>query len=91
MTLEEIKQQYPNQWVLIEFTQLDDELCVVDGKVLAHSPSRHAIEMQLATLRHEKIAVEYTGEGDTGETYLIAIIAKALNGSNPSNIQQFQA
>ena len=71
MTLEEIKQQYPNQWVLIEFTQLDDELTVVDGKVLAHSASRDEIEKELTTLRNEKIAVEFTGEGDTGEAYLI--------------------
>ena len=33
MTLEEIKRQYPKQWVLIEFAQLDDELTVVEGKV----------------------------------------------------------
>lgn len=71
MTLEEIKQQYPNQWVLIEFTKLDDELNVVDGRVLAHSPSRDEIEKELATLRNERIAVEFTGEGDTGEAYLI--------------------
>lgn len=71
MTLEEIKQQYPNQWVLIEFTQLDDELRVVDGEVIANSPSRREIDKQLARLRNEKIAVEFTGEGDTGEVYLI--------------------
>jgi hypothetical protein len=71
MTLEKIKQQYPNQWVLIEFTKLDDELRVIDGNVIAHSPSRHEIEKKLATLRNEKIAVEFTGEGDTGEVYLI--------------------
>ena len=71
MTLEEIKQQYPNQWVLIEFTQLDDDLSLVDGKVLAHSLSRDEIEKELTTLRNEKIAVEFTGEGDTAEAYLI--------------------
>lgn len=71
MTLEQIKHQYPNEWVLIEFTQLDDELRVIDGDVIAHSPSRHEIDKQLSTLRNEKIAVEYTGEGDTGEAYLI--------------------
>lgn len=71
MTLEEIKLQYPNQWVLIEFTQLDDELRVVDGEVIASSANRHEIENQLATLRNENIAVEFTGEGDTGEVYLI--------------------
>jgi len=87
MTLKEIKQQYPNQWVLIEFTQLDDELRVVDGKVLAHSPSRHEMEKELSTLRNERISVEFTGDGDTGETYLIGAIAKTLNDANRSKVQ----
>lgn len=55
----------------IEFTQLDDELRVLDGNVIAHSPDRHQIEKQLATLRNERIAVEFTGEGNTGEAYFI--------------------
>ncbi|HXU36143.1 MAG TPA: hypothetical protein VN937_07235 [Blastocatellia bacterium] len=88
MTLEEIKHQYPNQWVLIEFTRLDDDLIVVDGKVIAHSPSRIAIDKKLAPLRNERIAVEFTGEGDTGETYLIPAIMKEPNGSNRSEVQQ---
>lgn len=75
MTLEEIKEQYPNQWVLIEFTRLDDDLNVMDGHMLAHSSSREEIEKKLATLRNEKIAVEFTGDGDTGDAYLIAAIA----------------
>jgi hypothetical protein len=87
MTIEEIKQQYPDQWVLIEFTQLDDHLSVVDGKVLAHSPSRHEIEKELTTLRNERIAVEFTGDGDTGEAYLIGAIAKTINDANRSKVQ----
>jgi hypothetical protein len=87
MTFEEIKRQYPNQWVLIEFTQLDDELAVVDGRVLAHSPNRNEIERALTTLRNERIAVEFTGDGDTGETYLIGAIAKTLNDANRSKVQ----
>jgi hypothetical protein len=57
--------------VLIEFAKLDDDLSVVDGKVLAHSPRRNEIEKELTTLRNEKIAVEFTGEGNTGEAYVI--------------------
>ena len=87
MTLEEIKQQYPNQWVLIEFTQLNDELSVVDGKVLAHSPSRVEIEKELTKLRNVRIAVEFTGDGDTGEAYLIGAIAKTLNDANRCKVQ----
>jgi hypothetical protein len=70
MTLGEIQQAYPDQWVIIEFTELDDELKVVEGRVIAHSPERDKIEETLAGLRNEKLAVEYTG-GDTGEAYLL--------------------
>lgn len=71
MRLEEIKQQYPGEWVLIEFTKLDDELKVVDGNVIAHSPSRDEIENKLLGVKTSHIAVEYTGEEDTGEAFLI--------------------
>lgn len=71
MRLDEIKEQYPNEWVLIEFTELDDELRVVEGTVVAHSPSRNQIENELMALRNGKIAVEYTGEGDPNEAYLL--------------------
>ena len=87
MTLEGIKQVYPNQWVLIEFMQLDDELGVVDGYVLAHSPSRDEIEKELTTLRNERIAVEFTGDGDTGEVYQIGAITKTINDANRSKVQ----
>jgi hypothetical protein len=71
MTLDEIRQRYPNQWVLIEFSSLDDELRVTDGTVVAHSASREEIDNQLMTMRKERIAVEYTGDCDTEERYLL--------------------
>lgn len=71
MRLEEIKQQYPNEWVIIEFTELDEELKVVSGEVIAHSPSREKIEQELMGVREPQVAIEYTGEGDSGEAFLI--------------------
>jgi hypothetical protein len=71
MTFEEIKQKYPNQWVLIEFTELDDELKVVNGEVIAHSPSKAEINKKLIGLRNEKIAIEFTGEWPSGMGYLL--------------------
>lgn len=71
MRLEEIKQQYPNEWVIIEFTELDAELKVVNGEVIAHSPSRENIEKELMGVTNPQIAIEYTGEGNTGEAFLI--------------------
>ncbi len=34
MTLEEIKHQYLDEWVLIEFTKLDEGLEVIEGEVI---------------------------------------------------------
>jgi hypothetical protein len=71
MTFEEIKQLYPNEWVLIEFNALDDDLKVTDGQVIAHSTDRREIDQRLMTLRNEKIAIEFTGDQDTEEAYLL--------------------
>jgi hypothetical protein len=40
MTLAEIQKRYQGQWALIEFHQLDANLEVVDGDVLARSAVR---------------------------------------------------
>lgn len=43
MIFADIKQHYSNylnKWVLIEFTQLDSELQIVEGRVIAYSPHK---------------------------------------------------
>jgi hypothetical protein len=62
MTLEEIKQQYPNEWVLIEFTELDEDLNPVEGTVVAHSPSHDVILAELGKETGGQIALESTGD-----------------------------
>ena len=62
MTLEEIKGQYPDEWVLIEFEELDEELKVRRGEVIAHSPNKKTIYTKLVELENEKIAIEFTGD-----------------------------
>ncbi len=71
MTFEEIKQQYPDEWVLIDFTQLDEELKVVEGEVIAHAPNKEAIYKKLLELENEKIAIEFTGEMPEEPAYLL--------------------
>ncbi len=71
MNLEQIQRAYPDQWVIIEFTKLDDELKVVEGKVIAHAKDRREIEKTVATLHDKKLAVEFTGDFNTGEAYLL--------------------
>ena len=71
MTLEEIKHQYPDEWVLIEFTELDEGLEVIEGEVIVHSPNKEEINKKLVELENEKIAIEFTGTMPHEPAYLL--------------------
>ncbi len=62
MKMEEIRKCYQGEWVLIEYTKLDDDLNVVDGEVIAHSPNREEIYQAQMRLQGKSLAVEYLGE-----------------------------
>ena len=62
MTLAEITQQYPNQWVLIEFSALDENLDPVDGTVIVQAASHDSILAVLEKQVRKQIAVKYTGD-----------------------------
>jgi hypothetical protein len=71
MTFTEIRQHYPNEWMLIEFTELDEELGVVAGHVVAHSPRKTDIYQKLMELDNEKIAIEFTGDQPEEPAYFL--------------------
>lgn len=64
LTLEEIYKQYPNEWVLIASPELDEELNVIRGKVLAHSRERDETYGQLSLRKGQPVAIEYTGTAE---------------------------
>lgn len=43
LTLEEIKNRYPNEWVLLADPETDSVLNIKTGIVVAHSPHRNEI------------------------------------------------
>ena len=61
LTLEEIQEKYPQQWVLIAYTERDEYLNVIRGKVLAYSPDRYDIYDYLPNRNGKAVAIEYTG------------------------------
>ena len=61
LTLAEIKQRYPQQWVLIAYTEEDEYLNVIQGEVLAYSPDRDDIYDYLPNRNGKAVAIEYTG------------------------------
>ncbi len=61
MSIGEIKDRYSGEWLLISYTELDDQMSIVSGQVLAHSPHRDEIYRQLLSAKGKSVAVEYAG------------------------------
>ncbi|MGL5060822.1 MAG: hypothetical protein ACRC62_12670 [Microcoleus sp.] len=61
LTLEEITRLYPQEWVLIAYTELDEDLNVIRGEVLAHSPDRDLLYNNALSRKGKSVAIEYTG------------------------------
>ena len=62
MTFEEIKQNYDGEWVLIAYSETDENLPVMKGKVLAHSLNKEEIYQALESATEEHLAIEYMGQ-----------------------------
>jgi hypothetical protein len=66
MTLAQIREQYKDKWVLIEYHQLDRNLEVVEGDVIAEAPTKEQIYGKLLTVgRTKNTAIRYCGEWPT--------------------------
>ena len=62
MTWQKMCEQYAGQWVLIEYWELDEQLNVVQGEVVAHSPAKEEMYQCLLQTRGKNLAIEYAGE-----------------------------
>jgi hypothetical protein len=65
MTMAEIREQYKGEWVLIRFgsmADLDENLEVIDGEVVAHAPTREELERCKKQLGPGNYAWEYFGD-----------------------------
>jgi len=72
LTLPEIYEQFPNQWVLILEPELDKELTVISGIVVATADDRYKLYDQLHLTKGQPSAIEYTGstEGEAIALFL---------------------
>ncbi len=62
MRIIDIFKQYKDEWVLIEYSKLDEELNVQEGKVRAHSPRKEDLYALLPKFKGKDFTLEYTGE-----------------------------
>ena len=62
LTIDEINERFPDEWVLIGDPETDESLEVRRGKVLCHSKERDEVDQAAIDLAPPKrIAVLYTG------------------------------
>lgn len=71
LTLEEIFNRYQDEWVLIVEPELDEDLNVICGEVIAHSPDRDELYSKLGLREGRSCAIEYTGSTENDVVVLI--------------------
>jgi hypothetical protein len=63
-TIEQMRETYLNQWLLVVCTDMDDNLNMLAGEVIAHSADRDVIYDAIALekkTRKGTLSIEYTG------------------------------
>jgi hypothetical protein len=58
---EEIKQRYNGQWAIIAYHEIDEDLEVLAGEILAHSSSETEIHQMLSLASGKNVSIEYIG------------------------------
>jgi hypothetical protein len=65
LSIEQMRDRYPDQWLLVVCHKMDDQMEVLAGEVIAHSADRDviydAIAQERKTRKRGTLAIEYTG------------------------------
>lgn len=62
MTFAEIERNYHGEWVLIAHIKTDEDLQILEGKVIAHSTNKEDIYQALESIPEQPLAIEYISE-----------------------------
>jgi hypothetical protein len=62
ITFEEMQSNYEGEWLLIRTVAVSEDLQVLTGEVLAHSPVQEDIYRALESLQEQPLAIEYMGK-----------------------------
>jgi hypothetical protein len=68
-----MKKQYRNQWVLIEYTELDKHLRPKAGRVIAHAANKEGIYKALLDTRGKNVSLEFYGKIDENAAVMFCL------------------
>jgi hypothetical protein len=71
LTMEEIESRYDSEWVLIEDPVLNENLEVLQGKVIYHSRDRDEFDRESLRYPTRHAAVLYVGEPPVGMEFVL--------------------
>lgn len=62
LTIPEMEARFPNEWVLIDDLETDEQLEPLRGRVLFHHPDRATVEEKAIELCPKRSAIEFMGD-----------------------------
>ena len=62
MTVEEMRERFDAEWILVEDPQTNEALEILSGKVLHHGKDRDEVYRQAVARRPKRSAILYTGQ-----------------------------
>jgi hypothetical protein len=71
LTIEELQQEFPGEWVLLEDPETTETLMIKSGKQLWHTPDREELDNKLLELRPDNAAVWYLGRTGSGKIIML--------------------
>jgi hypothetical protein len=71
LTIEELQQEFPGEWVLLEDPETTETLMIKSGKLLWHTPDREELDNKLLELRPDNAAVRYLGRTGSGKIIML--------------------
>ncbi|MGK7924644.1 MAG: hypothetical protein AB4290_05210 [Spirulina sp.] len=71
MTFQEMEQKYEGQWLLIAYTDIDEEMQIKEGTILAHSRDKEKIYQALESIKNIPVAIEHAGKFTENLDYIL--------------------
>ena len=86
MTIAEMESQFNSEWVLIEDPEVSEDMQIIGGTMIFHSPDRNSVRQKMAELRPSHAAVMFLGEPPTDMHYAFQARRSRVSNLVPNSL-----